>query len=438
MSGALAKLGTLIPRMPSGQFFNAANTAGPRRLMIIAGGIIGVAGLAVGVSFTGKSAPELSHDARMKAVDPLPGGLHTTPEQDALAKQANDSQVQAAMQRGVSYTPPLSPSQLINPPPLHVEQAVPPPQVRHEPVAIARPPYNPLPEPLRVAFPAPLPPPAAPPVSEPVRPIPVAAPSQGDAAAQQAAQQAYNQQIRELFAQWGGRAPRTDVVMPPPEHDSDATDASPVQRTPSTSARTRDASLPLPVSTRSDQGHLLVPAGRGIYAHPILAVNSDASSPVVLQADTGPIAGDRMIGTFAKQNDRLVIHISSVIHDGENLGVDGLVIAPDTMEAGVASDVDQHYLTRFALPAAAAFVAGLGQAIATTSNSVSVLSPLGGATTATNLNIRQQLGIAAGTAAAQAGATLNQAAPKGPTVSLEANVAVGVMFLSNVTSHAAQ
>jgi hypothetical protein len=30
---------------------------------------------------------------------------------------------------------------------------------------------------------------------------------------------------------------------------------------------------------------------------------------------------------------------------------------------------------------------------------------------------------------------LNQAAPKGPTVSLEANVAVGVMFLSNVTMH---
>ena len=115
--------------------------------------------------------------------------------------------------------------------------------------------------------------------------------------------------------------------------------------------------------------------------------------------------------------------------------MDGVVVAPDTMEASVASNVDQHYLTRFLLPAAAAFVQGLGQAIATTSNTAAVLSPFGGATTTTHLNIDQQLGMAAGVAASQIGATLNQAAPKGPTVSLDANVAVGVMFLSNVTAH---
>ena len=81
------------------------------------------------------------------------------------------------------------------------------------------------------------------------------------------------------------------------------------------------------------------------------------------------------------------------------------------------------------------FVQGLGQAIATTSNTAAVLSPFGGAAYSTHLNLNQQLGVAAGAAAGQIGAVLNQAAPKGPTVSLEANVAVGVMFLSNVTMH---
>ena len=137
-----------------------------------------------------------------------------------------------------------------------------------------------------------------------------------------------------------------------------------------------------------------------------------------------------MIGTFAKQADRLVIRINTVIHQGQSIGTDGVVVSPDTMEAGVASDVDQHYLARFILPAAAAFVQGLGQAIATTSNTAAVLSPFGGAANSTHLNLNQQLGVAAGAAAGQIGAVLNQAAPKGPTVSLEANVAVGVMFLS--------
>jgi intracellular multiplication protein IcmE len=170
----------------------------------------------------------------------------------------------------------------------------------------------------------------------------------------------------------------------------------------------------------------------------VLALNSDETSPVIMQADSGPIAGDRMVGSFERENERLIIHINSVIHQGQTISCDGVVIAPDTMEASVASGVDEHYLSRVILPAAAAFVQGLGQALATTSNTVSVLSPLGGATTATNLNFHQQLGVAAGTAGAEVGAFLNQAAPKGPTVTLDANVGVGVMFLTDVKLQAVQ
>ena len=139
-----------------------------------------------------------------------------------------------------------------------------------------------------------------------------------------------------------------------------------------------------------------------------------------------------MIGSFERQNKRLVIHISSIVHQGKTIGCDGVVVAPDTMEAAVASGVDEHYLSRFILPAAAAFVQGLGQALATTSNTTAVLSPFGGATTSTNLNFHQQLGVAAGAAAGQIGTVLNQEAPKGPTISLDANVGVGVIFLADV------
>ncbi len=251
------------------------------------------------------------------------------------------------------------------------------------------------------------------------------------------AEQAYSRQIGDLFSQWGGaRATHRrdfagDRARSPPGRPSRRRRTS-APETPAPLVR-----VPAAVRAGNAAGRILVPAGRGIYAHPILAVNSDASSPVVLQADSGPIAGDRMIGTFARQNDRLVIHINTVVHDGENLSADGVVIAPDTMEAAVASNVDQHYLTRFILPAAAAFVAGLGQALATTSNTTAVLSPFGGAAYATHLNFNQQLGVAAGAAAQQVGTVLNQAAPKGPTVSLDANVSVGVMFLSNVVERSA-
>jgi intracellular multiplication protein IcmE len=225
------------------------------------------------------------------------------------------------------------------------------------------------------------------------------------------------------FAQWDVRPPRTDVVLPPTDTEANGP------------ARATNAP-PQPVSqTATEAGHILMPAGRGIYAHPVLALSSDQVGPAVFQADSGPIAGDRMIGNFSKENNRLVVRISTVIHNGEPIGTNGVVIAPDTMEAAVASGVDQHYLARFVLPAAAAFVQGLGQALATTSNTAAVLSPFGGVATTTHLNIDQQLGVAAGAAAANIGSTLNAAAPKGPTITLDANVAVGVMFLSDVVAH---
>jgi intracellular multiplication protein IcmE len=245
-------------------------------------------------------------------------------------------------------------------------------------------------------------------------------------------QTSYTSAINGLFNQWNGRPPTTDVVLPPPQSDpastGTASNAGSAGQTGS-SAAPSVAADPDPVASAT---HVIIPAGRGIFAHPILALSSDETSPVVLQADSGPIAGDRMIGNFSRENDRLIINVYQIIHNGQPIACSGVVIAPDTMQAAVASGVDQHYIARFLLPAAAAFVQGLGNALATTSNTTQVLSPLGGATSSTDLNFHQQLGVAAGAAAGQIGSTLDQDAPKGPTITLDANVAVGVMFISDV------
>ena len=429
MSDAL-KLGNLKFGFPAGAaLLSGAGRAGPRRLAMIAVVGITVAGLVVAVATSGRHAPPFSRDARMKSVDALPGGLHSTPEQDALAREADADQAQAALARGRSYTPPIAPSVSVVGPSPQPEQATPeaptasPPNPQSQPRHVGRPPPP-------VYLPAAVFPPAMPtPRTESVRAVQVAA------VVDPKVEAAYTKQIDDLFSQWGGRAPQTEMVLPTTQQTGDGASGDgpdPV----SSSGHTRGAATPKMAPAHGDEAsQVLIPAGRGVYAHPVLALSSDQSSPVVLQADSGPIAGDRMIGSFARENDRLVIHVNSIIHDGETLGADGVVIAPDTMEASVATGVDQHYLARFILPAAAAFVQGLGQALATTSNTTAVLSPLGGATTTTHLNLDQQLGVGAGVAAAQVASTLNQAAPKGPTVTLEANVAVGVMFLSPVTLH---
>ena len=411
----------------SSALLNEVGRAGPRRLVIMSAVGISVAGLVVAMTLSGQHKQVVSSDARMKQIDALPGGLYSTPEQDALADRANTEAAAAAQRRGRSYTPPLAAS-------APLRAAAP---IAELPVAAgaAAPPLQPrfIGKPARIY-------PAATPIAQSliVEATPAVATSPAPQAipvAQQVndAQQAeYDQQVKTLFHQWDGRPPKTDIVLEPGEAGQHVSGEDNNGDLPA-ATRSQRNSQPGPRGEQTDPGQVLIPAGRGIYAHPVLALSSDQASPAVFQADSGPIAGDRMIGGFSRENNRLIVRISTIIHQGQQIGASGLVIAPETMEASVASGVDQHYLARFVLPAAAAFIEGLGQAIATTSNTTAVLGPLGGATTSTNLNLNQQLGVAAGAAAANIGSTLNAAAPKGPTITLDANVSVGVMFLSNVT-----
>jgi len=201
---------------------------------------------------------------------------------------------------------------------------------------------------------------------------------------------------------------------------------------------TRNASIAATGSTAvpaaAGQKRTLLAAGRGIYAHTITAANSDQKGPVLADVDSGPFTGARLIGEFDREDERLVVHFTQlIIDDHEPLAVDARAIAPDTMETAVASDVNEHYLTRIALPTAAAFVQGLGQAMQST-NTQSYTGGLGGITSFTHLTLPQQLGVAAGSAGQTLGQVLQKATPQQATVTLAANSSIGVLFLKPVIS----
>lgn len=440
MSGFVQKLPSLRGAFKARTALSPAASAGPRRLAAIGLGGAAVVALVGAVAMTGTRAPLRSQVARMPGVDPLPGGLHSNPQQDKLALRDAQEHAAEAHKAGQSYTPPMAASQSVTllSPIVPQAQAAPP-----SPGQASRPPPRP-------AAPAAAAPPSAQTAPQVIQ---VAAraegPAPGPSQAKQIAQTGGNEQqadpyhgpINSLFGKWGAHSPRTDVVLPPtaPSDAELASTGSPSPVRPSASG----AEVPIaPASTMAPRlpanpaARVLVSAGRGVFAHTVLAVNSDTGGPIVLEADTGPIAGDRMIGTFGRagSSDLLVVRVTSVEHAGETLPADAIVIAPDTMQTAVATSVDQHYLSRFLLPAAAAFVQGLGTAIATTSNTTAVLSPFGGAAYSTRLNLPQQLGVGAGVAAGEVGNALRQAAPRGPTVNLAAHVNVGVMFLTNLTA----
>ena len=383
--------------------FEGPRGAFARRTAFLSVVVIAVLAIAAYHMLSRKQLPPATDVAAIPAVNAEPGGPNASAYYKNVDNQAALAQAQTAENNGQSSTTPFPPSSpVVETTPTIPAPAPPAPALRNN-----QPAYH-----------------SAPLVQPNVAP-----------ALNNAQVAAYQSSINALLASFSGGPPSTYVLVKPP----------PVAATPQASAMAgpppsaMGQTDPAPSSSSSSsssslssspQTTVLVPAGNGVYARTIVGVSSDQPGPIVAIAESGPIAGDRMIGSFSEENSKLVVQMNSItLADGTQEPINALMVAPDTMETAVASGVDEHYFTRFVLPVAAAFVQGLGEAIQQ-SNSTVVESPLGGVTSYNHLNLGQEMGVAAGTAGETAGALIDQAVPHGPTITLAAGVDVGVLFLS--------
>lgn len=116
-------------------------------------------------------------------------------------------------------------------------------------------------------------------------------------------------------------------------------------------------------ATDSNVEIILYPAGRIAYAQILTEANSDVPGPVLAQIASGPLAGSRVLGTFTKEKELMVVEFDTVVVDGISYTMSGVMIDPATTLPAMATDVDHHYLRRMVLPMAAAFVEGMANAI---------------------------------------------------------------------------
>lgn len=243
-------------------------------------------------------------------------------------------------------------------------------------------------------------------------------------------------QKAELFALWGGGPASLDVTLPA---GGDAalgkTSTSGSSGFTAPQMQGADKVSTIEASSTGNNGssshRVMLRGGRGIIGHAVLTVNSDINQSVLLQADSGPFTGARMTGSFTMEGDLLVIKIQKLmIADNTPIPVDAFVVAPGSGEAGVATEVNEHLMTRVALPAAAAFVQGLGTALQNT-NTQTYTAGLG-LTSFTHYTLPQQLGMAGGAVGQSLGQFLQKQTPQKATAKLEQGASVGIVFLEPV------
>lgn len=202
----------------------------------------------------------------------------------------------------------------------------------------------------------------------------------------------------------------------------------PQSTTTPTPASATSAASPLPVT-------MIAKAGTIHYARLITAINSDMPGPVLAEVISGPLAGATLIGEFTAARNGIVLKFATAtLKDGVQLPVNAIAIDPMTSGYNIADDVDPHTWERVVLPAAAAFVAGLGQALSQPPVSLTVGNSYV-VTQQSDVSTQRALAAGAGSAAQSISGLMQQRAGElQPTITSVPGREVGVLLLAPLSS----
>jgi type IV secretory pathway VirB10-like protein len=189
----------------------------------------------------------------------------------------------------------------------------------------------------------------------------------------------------------------------------------------------------------ASNGPSFVRAGTVVPAILITPINSDTPGPILAEITSGPLSGARLIGSFSASESQVVVKFStlSMVGQPRSFTVQAYAVDQNTSSPGLATDVNHHYLQKYGLLAAAAFVGGYGQAVEA-QGTTTVVSPLGGATvTQGQLSNSQVAKAAMGQVGDRLANQIQQDSSNiHPTIKVEGahgqgGVPIGVMFLSD-------
>ena len=169
-----------------------------------------------------------------------------------------------------------------------------------------------------------------------------------------------------------------------------------------------------------------VPAGTGLYARAMYAVDSDYPGPVLLEILEPPLAGAVVSGAFTLVGERLVLRLSRLEYRGRSFAVDAWAAGLDCACYGVGGEVDSHWFERVLLPSAVRFAEGFLTALSRPSETVVI----GDAVRYERREAATRDAVHAGlaTAARTAGDVLLENAPDGPSVRIARDTELVVVF----------
>lgn len=168
------------------------------------------------------------------------------------------------------------------------------------------------------------------------------------------------------------------------------------------------------------------------YAQMLTQANSDVPGPVLAYIASGPLAGARAIGSFSSTDEFLTITFETAVLDREQYAINAYAIDPQTTLTGMATDVNNHYISRIVLPAAAAFIEGFADAVAEQGSTTVTVNNETVTTETEDLDTEEELYEGLGEGIGEIADVIDEEADQEPTVTVDPGTRFGMLFLQPV------
>ena len=181
-----------------------------------------------------------------------------------------------------------------------------------------------------------------------------------------------------------------------------------------------------------------IKAGTILFAVLEVTLNSDQSgTPVMATIVSGKLKGAKLLGSFARQNDKLVVQFHTMTMDSRpsSIGINAYAIDAETAQNALASNVDNHYLLRYGSLLGAAFLEGFGNAWTSVQTSTTDSNGLINVYTAPPPEATAKTAFyqGLGQIGTNLGQQVGQVFQTPPTVTLDAGTGLGILFMSDLS-----
>lgn len=186
-----------------------------------------------------------------------------------------------------------------------------------------------------------------------------------------------------------------------------------------------------------------VTAGTFYSAVLITGIDTDEPGPVLAEIVEGPFAGARLIGsvtsgsTQTSEKTTTAFTVMTAKGAPSSTSIKAFAVNQETVRAGLATEVDRHYLERYGLLFAASFMNGFGTALAsagttTVTNAAGIATTTNQARTLSNLLDVQEMGtIALGNVGKEVSKALAQNVTRPVTVRVAPQTPIAVLFMQD-------